>query len=126
MLIPGGPFLERPEILRAHFGEHNSHCIFETNASRDTKLCKYFNFLLPLQHMKRPALQNKWVGFLPIGFRGRKISELLRNGPQITVRLGARDSGILKVYVSAALRHKAPRNQRKYYFLVSCLMYSTL
>ena len=25
---------------------------------------------------------------------------------------------ILKVYVSAALRHKAPRNQRKYYFLV--------
>jgi len=72
MVIPGGPFLESPEVLRAHFGERNSHCIFETNASRDTKLCNYFNFLLPLQHMKRPALQNKWVGFLPIAFRAQK------------------------------------------------------
>ena len=39
-----GPFLESPETFRAHFGWHNSLCIFKTKASRGTKLCSYFNF----------------------------------------------------------------------------------
>ena len=73
MLIPEGPFLESPEILRAHFGEHNSHCIFKTNASQDTKLYNYliFYFLYNIS-VKRPALQKKWIEFLPIAFRARK------------------------------------------------------
>ena len=39
-----GPFLESPETSWPHFGWHNSLCIFETKASRSTKLCIYFNF----------------------------------------------------------------------------------
>ena len=38
-----GPFLESPETFRAHFGWHNSLCIFKTKASRETKLCSYLN-----------------------------------------------------------------------------------
>ena len=30
-------------------------------------------FLFPLQHMKRPALQNVWVAVLPVAFRARKV-----------------------------------------------------
>ena len=39
-----GSFLDRPEAFRAHFGLHNSLCIFKAKASRGTKLCIYFNF----------------------------------------------------------------------------------
>ena len=39
-----GPFLESPKTFRAHFGWHNSICIFKTKASRGTKLCSHFNF----------------------------------------------------------------------------------
>ena len=39
-----GPFLESPETFRAHFGWHNSLCIFKEKASRGTKVCIYFNF----------------------------------------------------------------------------------
>ena len=38
--------------------------------------------LFPLQHMKRPALQNLRVVVLRMAFRARKFSELSRNGPQ--------------------------------------------
>ena len=48
--IGRGPFLERPEPFWAHFGRHNSLCIFET-ASRDRGLCNYFNFY---------SLNNTW------------------------------------------------------------------
>ena len=51
-----GPFLESPETFWAHFGRHNSLCIFKTKESRGTKL--------PLQHMKKLILQNKRVGVL--------------------------------------------------------------
>ena len=37
------PFLESPETFRAHFGSHNSLCIFKAKESRDRKLCSYFN-----------------------------------------------------------------------------------
>ena len=36
------PFLESPETFRAHFGWHNSLCIFKTKASRGAKLRGYF------------------------------------------------------------------------------------
>ena len=39
-----GLFLESSETFRAHFGWHNSLCIFKTKASRGTKLCSYFYF----------------------------------------------------------------------------------
>ena len=32
-----------------------------------------FSFLFPLQHVKRPALQNKRVGVLRMAFRARKV-----------------------------------------------------
>jgi len=32
-----------------------------------------FSFLFPLQHMKRPALQNKQVVLLRMAFRARKV-----------------------------------------------------
>ena len=38
------PFLKSPENFRAHFGWHNSLCIFKTKASRGRKLCSYFTF----------------------------------------------------------------------------------
>ena len=37
------PFLESPETFQAHFGWHDSLCIFKTKASRGTKLSGYFN-----------------------------------------------------------------------------------
>ena len=39
-----GPFLESPETFLAHFGWHNSRCIFIAKASGSTKLCSCFNF----------------------------------------------------------------------------------
>ena len=39
-----GLFFESPETFRAHFGCHNTLCIFKTKASRGTKLCSYFYF----------------------------------------------------------------------------------
>ena len=68
-----GLFLESPETFRAYFGCHNSLCIFKTKASRGTKLCSYFDFLFPLQRIKRPALQNKQVVVLRTAFRARKV-----------------------------------------------------
>ena len=42
-------------------------------ASRGTKLRSYFLFLFPLQHVKRPALQNKQVVVLRMAFRAGKV-----------------------------------------------------
>ena len=46
-----GLFLDSPETFRAHFGWHNSLCIFKTKVSRSTELCSYFNFYF---------IYNKW------------------------------------------------------------------
>ena len=67
-----GLFLKSPETFRAYFGWHNFLCIFKTKASRGTEL-QLFLFLFPLQHMKRPALQNKQVVHLRMAFRARKV-----------------------------------------------------
>ena len=37
-------FVESPETFRAHFGWHNSLCIFKTRACWGTKLCSYCYF----------------------------------------------------------------------------------
>ena len=37
-----GPFLESPETFQAHFGWHNSLCIFIAKASRGTKTLHLF------------------------------------------------------------------------------------
>ena len=60
------------------FGWHNSLCIFKVRASRGTKLCSYFNFCFPLQHMRRPVLQNKRVGDLKMAFRTRNVFETFK------------------------------------------------
>ena len=75
-------FLESPETFRAHFGWHNSLCIFKTKASRGTKLCSYFYFYSlyniwedQLYRMSRPEL-DEWL------FGLEKLSGLSRNRPQ--------------------------------------------
>ena len=79
-----GPFLESPETFRAHFGWHNSLCIFKTKASRGTKLCSYLNFY---------SLYNIWTDqlytlsrseFHEWFFGPEKFSGLSGNGRQVT------------------------------------------
>ena len=71
-LLSRGPFLESAETFRAHFRWHNPLCIFETKASRGTKLCSYFNLYSLYNIWKGPALQSKRVRVLRIAFRARK------------------------------------------------------
>ena len=78
-----GPFLESPETFRAHFGWHNSLCIFKTKASRGTKLCSHFNFY-SLHNIRKDQLHRisksefyEWL------FAPEKFSGLSRNGPQV-------------------------------------------
>ena len=78
---PRGPFLESPETFRAHFGWHNSLCIFKTKASRGTKLCSYFNFYL-LYNIRTEQLYrvsrsefHEWL------FGPEILSGLSKNGP---------------------------------------------
>ena len=54
-----GLFLESPETFRAYFSR------LET--------LQLFLFLFPLQHVKRPVLQNKQVVALRMAFRTRKV-----------------------------------------------------
>ena len=76
-----GPFLESSETFRAHFGWHNSLCIFRTKVSRGTKLRSYFNYY-PLYNIWEDQLHRisgsefyKWL------FGPEKFSGLSRNGP---------------------------------------------
>lgn len=72
--------------------------------------------------MKRPALQNKWVGLLPIAFRARKdLGSFEKRAPyyceiDFNSTWGWNCEGFS--YVSVALRPKAPRDKWKN-FLVS-------
>ena len=72
-VVSRSQFPDRPETFWAYFGCHNSLCIFKAKASRSTKLCSYFNFLFPLQHMKRQALQDKRGAVSRMAFRARKV-----------------------------------------------------
>ena len=46
-----------------------------------------FLFLFPLQHMKRPALQNKQVVLLRMAFRARKVlGTFEKRAPELSIR----------------------------------------
>ena len=65
---------EGPETFGVHFGWHNSLCIFKTKASRDKKLCSYFN-LYSLYRISGSEFY-EWL------FGSEKFSGLSRNGLQ--------------------------------------------
>ena len=70
---PGACFSKAPKL----FGRISGDIIFSLylqneGVSRHETL-QLFLFLFPLQHMKKPALQNKQVGVLRIAFRVRKV-----------------------------------------------------
>ena len=75
--------------------------------------------------MKRPALQNNWVGFLRTAFRARKdFGTFEKRAPDYCEIdfIGTRQWNCEGLgYVSLALLHKASRDKRKY-FLVSSVM----
>ena len=66
------PFLESPETFRVFFEWHNSLCIFKNKGVSRHETLQLFEFLFPLQRVKRPASQNKRVGVLWMAFRARK------------------------------------------------------
>ena len=66
----GACFSKVPRTFRVHFRWHNCLCIFKTKAYWGT--LQLFLFLFPLQHMKRPPLQNKQAGVLRMASRARK------------------------------------------------------
>ena len=70
---PGACFSKNPKTFRAHFGCHNTLCIFKTKASRVTKLCSYFYFYSLYNIGKKTALQNKEDGVLGMAFRAPKV-----------------------------------------------------
>ena len=82
-LVIWGPFLESPETFRAHFGWHNSLCIFKTMASRGTKLCSYFNFYSLYNIWKDQLCRISGSEFNEWLFGPEKFSGLSRNGPLI-------------------------------------------
>jgi len=77
-----GLFLESPATFRAHFGWHNSLCIFKTKASRGTKLCSYFYFHSLYNIWKDQLCCISRSEFYEWLFEPEKFSGLSRNGPQ--------------------------------------------
>ena len=77
-----GPFLESPETFRAHFGWHNSLCIFKTIASRGTKLGSYFNFHSLYNISKDQPNEISVSRCYEWFFGSDKFSGLLKNGPR--------------------------------------------
>ena len=76
-------FLESPETFRAHFGWHNSLCIFKTKASRGTKLCSYCYFYSLYNIWKDQLYRISRSEFYEWLFGPEKFSGLSRNGPLI-------------------------------------------
>ena len=78
-----GPFLERPETFRAHFGWHNSPCILNTKASRGPKLCRYFRFY-SLYNIRKDQLYRIYRSeFYEWLFGPETFSGVSRNSPQV-------------------------------------------
>ena len=77
-----GPFLESPETFRAHFGSHNSLCIFKAKASRGTKLCSYFNLYSLYKSWKDQLYRISGRSFTN-GFSGSKsFRDFRETGPR--------------------------------------------
>ena len=85
------PFLESPETFRAHFGLHNSLCIFRAKASRGTKLCIYFNFYSFYNIRKDRLSRTSGSQFYEWLFGPEKFSGLSRNGAQGPVSRTSRE-----------------------------------
>ena len=79
MVSHWGPFLERPETFRAHFGSHNSLCIVKAKASRGTKLCSYFNLYFLYKLWKDQLYRISGSQFYEWLFGPKKFSGLSRN-----------------------------------------------
>ena len=77
-----GLFLESPETFRAHFGWHNSLCIFKTKPSRGTKRRSYFYFYSLYNIWKDQLYRISRSEFYEWLFGPEKFSGLSRNGPQ--------------------------------------------
>ena len=45
----------------------------QKTAARRLETLQLFLFLFPLQHVKSPALQDKWIAVLRMAFRTRKV-----------------------------------------------------
>ena len=83
IFLTRGPFLESPEPFRAHFGWHNSLCIFKAKASRDTKLCSYLYFYSLYNIWKDQLYRISGSQFYERLYEPEKFSGLSRNGPQV-------------------------------------------
>ena len=83
-----GLFLESPETFRAHFGWHNSLCIFKMKASRGTKLCSYFDFYSLYNIWKDQLYRISRPEFYEWLFGPEKFSGLSRNWPHRAIAYG--------------------------------------
>ena len=86
------PFPESPETFRAHFGSHNSLCIFKAKESRGRMLRSYFNVYSFYNLWKEQLNRVSGSQFCEWLFEPEKFSELSRNRPQ------GRGEEILVVY----------------------------
>ena len=78
------PFPESPETFRAHFGSHNSLCIFKAKESRGRKLCSYFNLYSFYNLWKEQFNRVSVSQFCEWLFGPQKFSGLSRNRPLST------------------------------------------
>ena len=78
-----GLFHESPETFRAHFGWHNSLCIFKTKASRGTRLCSYYYFYSLYNIWKDQLYRISLSEFYEWLFWPENFSGLSRNGPLV-------------------------------------------
>ena len=76
-----GPFLGRPETFRAHFGWYNPLCIFETKASRSTRLQSYFNFYSLCNTWKDQLYRISGSEVYEWLFGPKKFSEISKRAP---------------------------------------------
>ena len=67
---PGAHFSKVPKLFGCISGDI---ILFVSSKQRRYKTLELFSFLFPLQHMKRPASQNKRVRVLRTAFRGWKV-----------------------------------------------------
>ena len=68
-----GPFLESPDNFSGAFRVTQFSLYLQNEGVSRHETLQLLSFLLPLQHIKRPALQNKQVVVLRLAFRARKV-----------------------------------------------------
>ena len=89
---PGALFSKVPKL----FGRISDDIILFVSSKRRRLEARNLAVILnsiPLQRIKRPALQNKRVAVLEMAFRARNVFGTLRNWPQMTCKHGRTVSG---------------------------------